>query len=76
MENKIFKICENILAITDDEIKELRKVAEGQKKYNNPLRMATSGWQQELGEHNDRVLDALITLKNELEVGAKIKKPE
>lgn len=35
-----------------------------------------SGWQRELGEHNDRVLDALIVLKSELEVGAKIKKPE
>ena len=48
MENKIYKICEDVLTITDDEIKELREIAEGQKRYNNPLRMATSGWQQEL----------------------------
>ena len=67
MENKIYKICEDVLTITDDEIKELREIAEGQKRYNNPLRMATSGWQQELGEHNDKVLDAIIALKKELE---------
>ena len=76
MKNKIYKICEDILTITDEEIKELREIAEGQKNYNNPLRMATSGWQQKLGEHNDRVLDMIISLKKELEVGAEIKKPE
>ena len=75
MENKIYKICEDVLTITDDEIKELREIAEGQKQYNNPLRMATSGWQQELGEHNDKVLDAIIALKKELEAGAKIERP-
>ena len=36
MENKIYKICEDVLTITDDEIKELREIAEGQKRYNNP----------------------------------------
>ena len=75
MENKIYKICEDVLTITDDEIKELREIAEGQKRYNNPLRMATSGWQQELGEHNDKVLDAIIALKKELEAGAEIERP-
>ena len=76
MKNKIYKICEDILTITDEEIKELREIAEGQKNYNNPLRMATSGWQQELGEHNDNVLDAIIALKKELEVGTEIQRPE
>lgn len=75
MENKIYKICEDVLTITDDEIKELTEIAKGQKRYNNPLRMATSRWQQELGEHNDKVLDAIIALKKELEAGAKIEKP-
>ena len=75
MENKIYTICEDVLTITDDEIKELREIAEGQKRYNNPLRMATSGWQQELGEHNDKVLDAIIALKKELEAGAEIERP-
>ena len=75
MENKIYKICEDVLTITDDEIKELREIAEGQKRNNNPLRMATSGWQQELGEHNDKVLDAIIALKKELEAGAEIERP-
>ena len=75
MENKIYKICEDVLTITDDEIKELREIAEGQKRSNNPLRMATSGWQQELGEHNDKVLDAIIALKKELEAGAEIERP-
>lgn len=74
-ENKIYKICEMVLEVTDEEIKEIRDIAEGQKLYLNPLKMNTSHWQHQLGEHNDRVIDALINLKTEIEKGADIKKP-
>ena len=74
--NKIYEICEMVLEITDEEIKEIRDIAEGQKSYIHPLKLATQRWQHQLGEHNDRVIDALINLKTEIEKGADIKKPE
>ena len=73
--NKIYEICEKVLQVTDEEIKEIRDIAEGQRLYLHPLKLATQHWQHQLGEHNDRVLDALINLKTELEKGADIKKP-
>ncbi len=44
MENKILKICTDVMAITDEEIAEVRKIYENQLSYNNPLKPATSGW--------------------------------
>lgn len=76
MENRIYKICEDVLQITEDEIAEIREIAEGQKSYFNPLKIATMGWQQELGEHNEKVLEALINLKNVVAECANIKKPD
>ena len=73
--NRIFDVCETILDLTDEEITELRDIAEGQKHYLNPLRMATSHWQHELGEFNEKVLNAIIDLKALLETGADIKDP-
>lgn len=75
MENKILKICTDIMAITEQEIAEVKQIYENQLSYNNPLRPATSGWQRELGEHNKNVLEALIHLKEVIETGANIQKP-
>ena len=69
------EICPDFSRRPSNQNKELREIAEGQKRYNNPLRMATSGWQQELGEHNDKVLDTIIALKKELEASAEIERP-
>ena len=69
-ENKIYDICIKVTQITDEEIKEIRGIAEGQMAYFSPLRMATTGKQNELGRHNMAVLDALLKLKDVIESGA------
>lgn len=76
MKNKIYGICRNVLKITDEEIAECREIARGQQEYFSPLRMATTSWQHELGEHNNKVLDKLLELKEILEQGADISSPQ
>lgn len=73
MKDRICKICEDILKISDEDIMEVRDIANKQKEYFNPLKMATTEWQHGLGEYNDKVLDALIALKKELEVDVTLK---
>ena len=68
MENKILRICADVMAITDEEIAEIRKIYEDQLSYN-PLKPVTSGWQHELGIHNKNVLEALLNLKQVIEAG-------
>ena len=75
MENKILKICTDIRAITDEEIAQVRQIYEDQLSYNNPLKPATSGWQYELGVHNENVLEALLNLKKLIEAGTDIQQP-
>lgn len=72
MANKIYKICENVLKITDDEVSEIREIAKGQLEYMHPLKMATARKQHLLGEHNNKVLDKLLELKAVIEEGAEI----
>ena len=68
--NKIYDICIQVAQITGAEVEELREIARGQREYNHPLKMATTKKQNELGEHNDAVLDALLNLKTVIEGGA------
>ena len=68
--NKIYKICKDILKITNEEIEEIQEIAEGQMQYINPLRPATQAKQNALGEHNNKVLNKLIELKEVIEAGA------
>ncbi|OYP41516.1 hypothetical protein C8E03_108164 [Lachnotalea glycerini] len=70
MQNKIYGICRNVLKITDEEIAEVKEVYEEQLNYISPLKMATTGKQRELGEHNKQVLEKLLELKVILENGA------
>lgn len=72
MENKIYRICEEVLQITEAEIKELRNIAAEQNAYTHPFKMATARRQRALGEHNDSVLDKLLELKAVIEAGAAI----
>lgn len=72
MENKIYKICEDVLKITDTEVNELREIARNQLAYNHPFKMATARRQHALGQHNNKVLDKLLELKEVIEQGAKI----
>lgn len=72
MKNKIYKICEDVLKITDEEIEEIRKIARGQEAYFSPLKCATTAKQNALGKHNNMVLDKLLELKEVIEAGADI----
>ena len=68
--NKIFDICIAVTQITEAEVQEIREIAQGQLNYCSPLRMATTAQQNELGRHNNAVLDALLKLKEVIESGA------
>lgn len=72
MKNKIYGICRNVLKITDEEVSELREIARQQQEYFQPLKMATTAWQNALGNHNNKVLDKLLELKEVLEQDASI----
>ncbi len=64
MSNKIYKICENIAEITQEEIDEIVNVYEGQINYTHPFKRATQHNQNELGKHNKLVLEKLLELKS------------
>lgn len=70
--NKIYKICKDILKITDEEITEVIEIYNGQLNYNHPLKMGVAAKQRKLGKHNKEVMDKLIDLKMAIEKGADI----
>ena len=72
MANKIYKICENVLEITDEEIAELTEVYEGQLAYCHPFKMATAEKQHKLGAHNRDVVNRLMELRSALRASADI----
>ena len=72
---KINTICEAILCIADEDFAEMEEIIEQQLNYINPLRMATTGYKNQLGRHNRDVVDKLRELKEILEAGASIKPP-
>ena len=76
MKNKIYKICKDILKITEEEITEVRKVYEDQLNYVHPLKMATVKSQHDLGRYNQKVIYQLLELKTILEVGPDRMQPE
>ena len=69
MKNRIYKICEDAIKVTDEEIKEIQDVYTQQLQYMSPLKMATTRKQHELGEYNKKVLEKIIELKNLLKSG-------
>ena len=71
MKNSINKVCKNILAITDEEIKEMADICQQQINYIHPFKYATARKQNELGEYNKKVLGKLVELKELLKSGGK-----
>lgn len=69
---KICEIAEAIMNITDNDVAEMQEVIDGQREYNNPLRMATTARQHMLAEHNQRVLDGIVALRKVIAEGEKI----
>lgn len=61
--DKIYKIREIIDSITDKDIEDIEYIYKDQLEYINPLKMATTSRQTELGNANKRVVEALKELK-------------
>ena len=72
---EINKVCKSVLKLQHSDFEELNSVITQQNEYNHPLKMGTVGWQRDLGNHNQRVLDALITLRSVILEGKDITKP-
>ena len=66
---KINKICENVLRLTDSDFEQVRIMAEEQSNYTHPLKNATAQKQHKLGDHNTRVINALYTLREVIKGG-------
>lgn len=69
---KICDIAEAIMNITDNDVKDAQELIDGQREYNNPLRMATTARQHMLAEHNQRVLDGIVALRKVIAEGERI----
>ena len=69
---KICEIAEAIMNITDNDIAEMQEVIDGQRRYNNPLRIATTVMQHMLADHNQRVLDGIVVLRKVIAEGERI----
>ena len=69
---KICEIAEAIMNITDNDVAEAQEMIDGQRRYNNPLRMATTARQRMLAEHNQRVLDGIVALRKVIAEGEEI----
>ena len=72
---RIDRVCKDILMISNDDFAEMEEIIEQQLNYINPLRMATTGYKNQLGRHNRDVVNKLRELKEILEAGANIKPP-
>jgi|GEM_PF-3186485 len=73
--DKIKQICNDILSVTDEELKEAENVARNQMEYFSPLKNATMGWQYRLGEYNMEVLTVLRNLRDTIKKGENIEEP-
>ena len=69
---KICDIAEAIMSITDNDVAETQEMIDGQRRYNNPLRMATTARQHMLAEHNQNVLDRIVALRKLIAEGERI----
>ena len=69
---KICDIAEAIMNITDNDVAEAQELIDGQRSYNNPLRMATTARQHILADRNQQVLDGVVALRKVIAAYEKI----
>lgn len=69
---KICDIAEAIMNITDNDVADMQEIIDGQRRYNNPLRMVTTSRYRMLADHNQRVLDGIVALRKVIAEGEKI----
>lgn len=72
---EIEKVCKAVLKLQYEDFIAMDKVIQEQSGYTHPLKMSTTRWQHELGEHNKRVMAALRNLHKVLRDGVTIQKP-
>lgn len=70
--NEICKVCEAVLTLQDSDFAEIQELYKGQKDYCHPLKNATAKRQNELGEHNEKVVQALKALLETIKLGENI----
>jgi phosphoserine phosphatase len=67
--NPIHGICKKVLKVTDAHLDELDEMAESQRSYMSPLKMATQGRTNGAGDYNERVLAKFRELRAVLLAG-------
>lgn len=72
---KMNEICKMILTLNEEDYANAAEVINSQKAYVNPLRMATQGWQNELGRYNAKVVEKIKELHELLKTGTNIERP-
>ena len=74
--NKIDVLCSDVLALTDEDFREIEQVIEDQRNWNIPLLPKTTEWQHQLADYNERVLQKIRELKAIIAEGESIVQPE
>ena len=74
--NKIDVLCCQALQITDQDIKDMRDIIEDQRDFMIPLMPATTEWQHQLADYNERVLEKVLELKALIVSGESIVQPK
>jgi len=74
--NKIDLLCSMALKVSDDDIQRMREIINDQREFIRPLMPATTEWQHQLADFNERVLDKVIELKELIASGESIVEPE
>ena len=72
---KMNEICEMILTLNEEDYANAAEVIHHQKEYISPLRPTTQGWQNDLGNYNEKVVAKIKELHELLKTGADIERP-
>ena len=72
---KMNKICEMILTLDENDYADAERVIKQQKEYISPLKPVTQGWQNDLGDYNEKVVAKIKELHEILKAGAEIEEP-
>ena len=72
---KIGKICADIIELTDEDLQAVLDMANEQRSYINPLKLAKQKEFNDLGEYNFNVCNKLIELRKLIQNGAPDNRP-
>jgi hypothetical protein len=69
---EIEKVCKAVMKLNEDDFSKMVGVIKQQEEYNHPLKMGTVARQKQISEHNRRVLNKLIELRETILSGENI----